>query len=1278
MTAQRYYVKRPNGKVFGPFDPNAIRMMIKGNKLGTDAQLSVDKSSWSPIGHIPEFSDLGGASDLPTPAGLDLPRPSPPGIPDLPRPASPGGMDLPRSAGVSDLPRPAAPGGMDLPRAAGPGGMDLPRPTAPSDLPGTAGGPMMPPSNDDLFGSPTGGSISQEDSLFGGPAPSGPSDDDLFGGPMSAPQHGNDDDLFGGPMSAPQHNNDDDLFGGPSPQVGHQESDLFGAPPVPPSMGNQESDLFGGPASMGNDDDLFGGPAPALGGGDDLFGAPQVGGQASEADLFGDAGDDDFLGGDQGFSFLDENPSALDSPPQTGGGPQLGGQDSWGDDLLGGQASDGNWEDDLLSHNQTGAAPAAPATNRIDLDAMEPHQRPPASGPTLQPGDPMRPASTGLPEHLQRQLRSGAVQPEPEPKKADGEDKRSKLPLPVIAIAGVILLGGIGFAVYQAVFAQEDGPAKVVTTKKKFVVDLDKVKSARHAELREIYTKGKKASPSPEQQAKIVLAESVFLSRYDDPEITKDATKRASGLKGNDGLTTVAKNALLAATGDYAAARDALDPLSGPSEVGYYAQLFSGIADVKELEAMAEKTELSLDDPKKKAPEKAPAPEKEGEKDDAPAETVGDGEDAQGADAGTEPEPEPEPEKSPVQERYEHALTAFGGAAETDATMPMFWKGRLHEALGEEDKALTAYKKSLETSDSYVPSLVGFGRLSYSKGDLNEATTAFEKINKELSAYASNDERGEALHYMGMVHSARSQSELAIDLFTKALSVDSTRTSTLRALAEEYERAQKYKEALNFFKTNAKLGQKDPDVMLGIVRAHMGLKEWPKAISQLEVGEKAFPTDARFPFFLGQLNMKRGTFYEAQKALERAVEIDPTLLMAHSSLAQLAWRTEKDMVRGEEHVASIVERPKEIDARVATEVAEFYRMADKIPVASQWYRAAIDKDPNYWPARLSLSKLLLQEDQTERALKLLERSRSEGVKDIRLSAYLADAYRQSKLFDKAIDEIGVVIEKFPKTPEYIFIRGNIYFDRGSYDNAMGDFNKAYELNPSYHEAYFFVGRTWFQKGDSATALKMFRHVLDYQPNNGKFRYYMGVALESEERLQQALEEYRKVTEVDPGYGVRNPQVYISRGRLLSRLGYSRDGKKDLVKALELAPENVEALVAMGEADFRDQDYDASIKNFAKALSKTPKRPKAQYQLGMAHIYQKSNRDAARHLQLAVKYGYKDPEVYETLGYLYKDLGRRPEARTAFKTFLKETEGKGIKIPQNTRREVLSQIKDLGG
>ena len=49
---------------------------------------------------------------------------------------------------------------------------------------------------------------------------------------------------------------------------------------------------------------------------------------------------------------------------------------------------------------------------------------------------------------------------------------------------------------------------------------------------------------------------------------------------------------------------------------------------------------------------------------------------------------------------------------------------------------------------------------------------------------------------------------------------------------------------------------------------------------------------------------------------------------------------------------------------------------------------------------------MLEQGDTKKALSILERSREEGVQDIRLSASLADAYRQSKLYDKALDEIN--------------------------------------------------------------------------------------------------------------------------------------------------------------------------------------------------------------------------------------------------------------------------------
>ena len=81
-------------------------------------------------------------------------------------------------------------------------------------------------------------------------------------------------------------------------------------------------------------------------------------------------------------------------------------------------------------------------------------------------------------------------------------------------------------------------------------------------------------------------------------------------------------------------------------------------------------------------------------------------------------------------------------------------------------------------------------------------------------------------------------------------------------------------------------------------------------------------------------------------------------------------------------------------------------------------------------------------------------------------------------------------------------------------------------------------------------------------------------------------------------------------------------------------------------------------------------------LGMAYIYANRQREGAQRLQTAVKQGYDDPEVFRTLGYLYKDLGQRSLAIESFEKYLQGTQDKDV--PTATRRELLRQIKELGG
>jgi tetratricopeptide (TPR) repeat protein len=241
---------------------------------------------------------------------------------------------------------------------------------------------------------------------------------------------------------------------------------------------------------------------------------------------------------------------------------------------------------------------------------------------------------------------------------------------------------------------------------------------------------------------------------------------------------------------------------------------------------------------------------------------------------------------------------------------------------------------------------------------------------------------------------------------------------------------------------------------------------------------------------------------------------------------------------------------------------------------------------------------------------------------------------------------------------------------------MEDFNRSYELNTRFHEAYFFVGRTALEQGDTSKALKVFRHVLDYQPNRGDFHYYMGIAYQRENRDTEALEEFRKATAVAPAYGQENPMVYVSRGALLADLGYTYEGKKDILRALEISPDNPAGLRGLGKLNFKTKKYQDAIQNLTKALELEPNYPNAQHDLGMALVYSGATLDGIKKLQQSIEIGYDNPEVLKTLGYLYKELGKKKEAIDAFKRFLTTVEPEGV--PLSTRKELLTQITELGG
>ena len=140
-----YQIRKPTGRVFGPYNESAILQMLRSQELAGNEDASTDGQRWIPLAQIPSFGEeiqammaaslgaLGSLDDLPGIPNADLP-----GIPnaDLPGLSNSGLPGLP-NAGLPGLPNSGLPG---LPNAGLPG---LPNSGLPG-LPKDSGGGGMP------------------------------------------------------------------------------------------------------------------------------------------------------------------------------------------------------------------------------------------------------------------------------------------------------------------------------------------------------------------------------------------------------------------------------------------------------------------------------------------------------------------------------------------------------------------------------------------------------------------------------------------------------------------------------------------------------------------------------------------------------------------------------------------------------------------------------------------------------------------------------------------------------------------------------------------------------------------------------------------------------------------------------------------------------------------------------------------------------------------------------------------------------------------------------
>lgn len=207
--------------------------------------------------------------------------------------------------------------------------------------------------------------------------------------------------------------------------------------------------------------------------------------------------------------------------------------------------------------------------------------------------------------------------------------------------------------------------------------------------------------------------------------------------------------------------------------------------------------------------------------------------------------------------------------------------------------------------------------------------------------------------------------------------------------------------------------------------------------------------------------------------------------------------------------------------------------------------------------------------------------------------------------------------------------GAVYQAEGEFDKSIGAYEKALEIDPAYKQALLRLGQAYQQKANDLAA----------SGDSAKMARATEVASEAVEVYESYLEE--------------NPDdfdVQIQLAGLHATLGNNELAEPIIRQVMESDSVDATVLTELGFQMANSQQNELAIELLDKAvaLSDTAWSEPLNY-LAFVHIRQGNLEQAEAALEKQLELDPSNPDAWEYLGYVKRDLEKVDEAQAAFET-----------------------------
>jgi tetratricopeptide (TPR) repeat protein len=265
----------------------------------------------------------------------------------------------------------------------------------------------------------------------------------------------------------------------------------------------------------------------------------------------------------------------------------------------------------------------------------------------------------------------------------------------------------------------------------------------------------------------------------------------------------------------------------------------------------------------------------------------------------------------------------------------------------------------------------------------------------------------------------------------------------------------------------------------------------------------------------GTVYMAADNLDAAQRAMELAVEINPTLAESRVNLGNIYLKKDRIDDAIYEYQKALEISPS--DGKVYYNLGSAYLRKDWTNDAIGAYEQAIRLDPNYVDAYINLAVTYGQTGLYVKAQQMLKEAASIDPGRSEIYTKRGDIYYQSQDYEMALDEYKIALRINRNDAAAYYGTGICYNKLNMPQNEIQSYKQALNIDPDMLATRANLANAYFEQKDYSKAIEQYRLYLRADAENASIQYNLGAAYSNQKKYADAVPFYEKAIELNPEF-----------------------------------------------------------------------------------------------------------------------------------------------------------------